>query len=98
MAGIDVCLGLVAPYYNLALVMVIMPLFVKLLSMKTKKVNLTPWAILFTALIVYIVEEILTILNGMGIIASPRILTSLFEMVIISLFIYMLLLQKEIVR
>ena len=98
MAELDVCIGLVAPYYNLVLVIIIIPLFIKLLSIKTKKVNLKPWTILFAALIVYIVEEILTVLNSTGIISSPRVLTSLFELVIITLFIYMLLLQREIVK
>lgn len=98
MASLDVCLGTVAPYYNLALVIIIIPLFIKLLSIKTKKVNLRPWTLLFIGFSIYIVEEVLTVLNGLGVTNTPRILTSIFEMVIITLFIYMLLLQREIVK
>jgi hypothetical protein len=96
MTQLDICLGIVAPYYNLVLVIIIVPLFIKLLRIKNKKINLKPWRVLFIAFGVYVIEEALTVLNGLGITDTPRILTSLFELVIISLFIYMLLLQKEI--
>ena len=59
--------------------------------------DLRPWKFLLIGLIVFVVEELLTVFNGMGIINSPRILTPFFEMVILSSFIYMLLLQKEII-
>ena len=98
MPGLDTCLGLVAPYYNLVLVMIIIPLFIKLFKIKNEKINLQPWKILFIALIVYLVEEILTVLNSVGVTNSPRILTPIFELIIITLFIYMLLLQKEIIN
>jgi hypothetical protein len=94
---IENCLGMVAPYYNLVLVIIIMPLFIKLLSVKHKKLILKPWRLLFIAILIFVVEEVLTVLNGLGITNSPRILTPIFEMAIITLFIYMLLLQKEII-
>ncbi|HLC96877.1 MAG TPA: hypothetical protein VJH97_06155 [Candidatus Nanoarchaeia archaeon] len=96
MPGLAESLGVVAPYYNLVLVVIIIPLFIKLLKIRTKRVNLQPWKLLFIGFGIFIVEELLTILNGLGITNSPRILTSLFEMVIVTLFIYMLLLQREI--
>ena len=97
MAEFGTCLGLVAPYYNLVLVLIILPLFIRLLHIKSKVVNPKPWRLLFASLLVYIIEEILTILNSMNVVSSPRILTPFFEMVIITLFIYMLLSQREIV-
>ncbi|MFH2027723.1 MAG: hypothetical protein ABIJ08_01160 [Nanoarchaeota archaeon] len=98
MADLGSCLGLVAPYYNLVLVLILLPLFVGLLNKKNKEIDLKPWVLLFAAIIIYIIEEILTVMNGIGFISSPRILTSMFEMAMISLFIYMLLLQKEIIK
>ncbi len=96
MAYLDICLGLVAPYYNLILVIIIMHFFIRLLSTRHKKLMLKPWRILFAAVCIYIVEEILTILNSLGVTNTPRIFTSVFEFVIITIFIYMLLIQKEI--
>ena len=54
-----------------------------------------PWRLLAAALGIYIIEDILTILNGLGITNTPKILPPIFEFVIITLFIYMLLAQKE---
>jgi len=95
MTNIAHCIGIAAPYYNIVLVIILIPLFIKLLTIKNKKINLKPWKILAIVLGIYIVEEVLTILNGLGITNSPKILPPIFEFIIITLFIYMLLTQKE---
>ena len=92
------CLGNVAPYYNLALVVIAVGLFFKLFSLKNEKLYLAPWRLLFVAVTIFIVEEILTVLNFAGIFYTPRILNAVFEFAIITIFIYMLLIQKEYLK
>lgn len=85
-----------APVYNLALVIVVVYLFIKLLRMQKEHANLVPWKILFAAVMIFIAEELLTVLRSAGIIDIPRHVNGFFELIIISLFIYTLLLQKQI--
>ena len=91
------CLGRIAPYYNLVLVLIVAVLFIKLFSKQNKKTYLIPWKILFFAVIVYVIEEILTVAAGLQIIpASSLILVNpILEMIIITAFIYALLLQRD---
>jgi hypothetical protein len=92
------CLGIVAPYYNLVFVLVLLVLFLKLFSIKNKNVYLLPWKLLFFSVTVYIVEELLTVFHIAGIVQVPRILNAVFEFVIITIFIYLLLLQKDYLK
>jgi len=87
----------VAPIYNLGLVVVAAILFIRLFRtpVKNKKVYLKPWILLFFAMIVFVVEEILTILRAKDVINIPIHINGFFELVIIIAFIYALLLQKE---
>jgi hypothetical protein len=74
-------------------------LFVVLFKTAPKaKVFLFPWKLLFFAVIVFIAEEILTIARAMGLIDIPVHINALFELVIIAVFIYTLLLQREYVQ
>ena len=99
MVNVGVALGMVAPFYNLALVLVVVLLFLKLFKTKQKaKVFLFPWKLMFLAVIIFIVEEIMTILRSLGIVDIPIHINAFFELVIIAIFIYALLLQKEYVQ
>jgi heme A synthase len=99
MVELGVALGMIAPYYNLALVIVLLLLFRALFRTEQKtKVFLFPWKLLFFAVMIFIIEEALTILRSTGIIDIPVHINAFFELVIISAFIYSLLLQKEYVR
>ncbi len=89
------CLGAVAPYYNLVLVLVVLFMFLKLFSIRNDKIFLLPWKLLFFAVVIYIIEEMLTVFNIAGVVTTPRILNAVFEFVIITIFIYLLLVQKE---
>ena len=89
------CLGRVAPYYNLVLVVVVILLFFKLFKTPNKKTYIRPWKFLFAALLVFVVEEIITVFDMANMIMVPKIVFPLLETVIITLFIYMLLLQKD---
>lgn len=92
------CLGQVSGVYNLVLVLIIMILFYKFLKKPSKIIYKKPWVILFFALLVYILEEVFNVLNKLAIYSIPVVMYPIFEMIIISLFIYMLLLQKEYLK
>lgn len=92
------CFGKVAPYYNLVLVIVVVVLFVKLFKTPYKKTYLAPWKLLFAAVCVYIVEEIITVLHMSAVVTFPKVTWPLLEMAIITIFIYVLLLQREHVK
>ena len=96
---IPTCLGVIAPYYNLAFVIVLLILFVYLFRIPNKhKVYDTPWKLLLAAIGVFIVEEGMTVLGKSGLISFPHIIFALFELAMIVLFMYMCLLQKQHLR
>lgn len=99
MTELGLAFGIVAPWYNLALVAVAACLFVQVFKTAPpgKKVYVFPWKLLFFALIVFIIEEALTVLRQRAIIMIPVHINAFFELAIISAFIYTLLLQKEYV-
>lgn len=91
------CIGTAASYYNIVFVVIAILLFIKLLKIPTQLYK-RPWKLLFIAVLVYVLEEILTILQGAGIISFPHFIVGFFEMVIILLFVYMLLLQRDYIK
>ena len=95
--SLETSLAQAAPIYNLGFVIIIILLFIKLFQtpIKDRRVYLKPWKIIFFAIIVFIVEEGLTVLRMADIITPPIYTYGLFEILIICTFIYMLLLQKE---
>lgn len=89
-------IGIAAPYYSLALVVILVVLFIYLFRIPSKgKVYDEPWKFLFFGLVIFIIEEIMTVLGFQGIIEFPRVLFAFFELAMIGSFIYMCLLQKE---
>lgn len=100
MTEFGVALGMIAPYYNLVLVLVTIWLFIKLLKtpIQNKLVDLRPWILIFIALLVYVVEEIITVFRALGLINIPIHINGFFELAIISIFIYTLLLQKHCIK
>jgi len=93
--NIGICTGLIAPYYNLVFVIIIFILFAKLFSIKNPKVPTSSWKLLLAGLIIFFIESILTVLSALELVSFPHIIFPLFETVTISLFIYMVLLQRE---
>ena len=89
-----------APLYNLGLVVIALILFYKLFTLRVKdrRVYLLPWKLMFAGLAIFIVEEVLTILRGLEYVTIPIHINGFFEVLIISTFIYALLLQKEHVK
>lgn len=91
-----VALGTIAPIYNLALVLIATYLFIKLFKTHSKKyVNLISWKLIFVALLVFVAEEVLTILRTFDIINIPIHINGFFELFMIITFIYALLTLKE---
>ncbi len=88
------CLGYVAPFYNLALAIIVLLLFIKLFLSPNKKIYVEPWKWLFYAFLIYILEELLTVFDASGI-SVNLLVYPMLETLIISCFIYMLLLQRE---
>lgn len=90
-------LTIVLPNFNLVLVVILIILFVRMFTRKsTGKVYFLPWKLLFAAIMVFVVEEVLTALRFAGLVNYPHMLINgFFEMAIITLFMYMLLKQKE---
>ena len=86
-----------APLYNLGLVIIALGLFFKLFTtrVRDRRVYLMPWKILFFAVLVFVLEEIITIMRALEIINIPKHINGFFELIIVCTFIYMLLLQKE---
>ncbi len=91
----EYALGLVAPVYNLVLALIALFLFMKLFGLPNRLVYLKPWHALFAGFCVYLIEESFTVLRKLDLYQLPYIFNGFFEMIIISLFIYMLFLQRE---
>ncbi len=86
-----------APRLNLLLVVYVVYLFVKLVTRKSDEhIYIMPWKLLFIAISIYIVEQSLTVLRMLDIVSYPHLLINgIFEIGIITTFIYALLLQRE---
>ncbi|MBI5391264.1 hypothetical protein HZB02_07275 [Candidatus Woesearchaeota archaeon] len=90
------CFGTVAPYYNLGLVIIVFILFLQLFQ-TPKKRKLMHWKLLFGAVCLFVIEELLTILKFAGLIDYPLWINPLLETGMIIQFIYMLLHQQRLV-
>ena len=86
-----------APLYNLGFVLIAIVLFVRLFRtpIRDKRVYLLPWKLLFVAVLIFVTEEVLTVLRGMQLINIPVHINGFFEVIIITIFIYAMLLQRE---
>lgn len=96
--GIYESIAVVAPLYNLAFVVILLVLFYNLLRIPNKLIFQKPWQLLFIVVIIFVAEEIMTVLRSFNIISFPSFIFPIFEMAMVALFIYMVLLQKEYVK
>jgi len=93
------CLEVAAPYYNLALVVVVFILFIRLFKRSKIHYHSNPWKLLFVGFLIFIIEEIFTVLRNAGVLPDTiRMYNPVFEMVILSVFIYAVLLQRQYVK
>jgi uncharacterized membrane protein len=98
MTTISEAVNLAAPYYNLALVVIVLVLFIRLFRTRPTGLDIfmKPWYVLFAVIMVYIVEEVTTVLRAAGLIPLENVyINGFFELIIVSLLIYMMLIQKE---
>ena len=95
---LEIALGLFAPFYNLIFAAIALLLFIKLLRRPNNIVYTKPWKVIFIAFCIYVIEEVFTVLRNLGVLNFPQIVNGIFEMIIISLFIYMLFMQKEYLK
>jgi len=94
-----IALSNAAPIYNLVFVLIAIYLFIKLFLIKGKEhVRLFPWKLIFVALFIYIIEEVVTILRMNEIVNIPRHINGFFELAMIIIFIYALLDLREHIK
>jgi hypothetical protein len=90
------CLGIGAQYYNLALIVIVLVLYILLLATPNlKRAFLKPWKYIFASLCIYVVEQIISIINTTGIMTVHPLVFPMLEFFIITIFIYALLTMKE---
>lgn len=93
---LTLALELAAPIYNLALVFVVIYLFAKMFSLKNKmNFYLLPWKLIFVSLMIFVAEEVITIMRGLGWISITKHINGFFELCMVIIYIYALLLQRE---
>ena len=92
---LEYCLTKVALLYNLALVVIVIIMFIKLFMTQNKQRYTKPWALIFAGILIFVLEEVFTILRHSQIFVLPTYFNGIFEIIIISLFIYAMLLQRE---
>ena len=95
---LGIAFGLVAPYYNLLLVLIVVILFIKLLREKTSRTFMMPWELLFAIICIYIIEEVLTVLRKAGVISIPIHINGFFELAIAIIGVYLIFVQKDHVK
>ena len=99
MNAIANCLGIVAVYYNILIALVMAATFLWLFYITDeRKIYIRPWKYLFLAGLTFFIEEIFIFLRIHNILDTPIYLDGFFGIVIVTFFIYMLLLQKEYVK
>lgn len=86
---------LVAPIYNLVLVAIVIVMFIILFKNAKKSYFVKPWKFLFYIILLFVFEEIMTVLIHLNVIDYPRIIHAGIEMLMVSFFIYALLSQTE---
>jgi len=97
-ATIGKAIGIVAPLYNLALVAIVIMMFMWLFSLRNRKIYAKPWQLVFVGVLIFVVEEVMTVLRSLALISFQPAIFPLFEMIILGLFIYSLLLQMQYVK
>ena len=100
MSEFGLAVAMVAPYYNLALVIIVLYLFIQLFrtAQENPDVYISPWVYLFLAVCTFVIEEVVTVLRALGVIDVGRQINGFFELVIIILFLYGILLQTRYVQ
>lgn len=99
MSELTVAMGMVAPYYNMLFVLIAVGLFIILFRTRNDTVFMKPWYLFFVCLMLFVCEEVLTIVRAAGYLQFiPQFTNAFWELGIITIFIYIALIQREYVR
>ena len=90
-------LDVVIPLINLAMGAAIIVYFVRLFFLPKRLIYMPPWGLIFSAFVLYVVEEILTVARSAGALEYPLTINRLIELFIIVLFLQALWLHKNYV-
>lgn len=90
-------LDIALPMVNMLLAAAIIVYFVRLFFLPKRLIYMPPWGLIFTAFVLYVVEEVLTISRSAGIITYPLVVHRIIELFIIILFLQALWLHKSYV-
>lgn len=93
------CLGFSAIYFNFLIGLINTLVLIRLFTIPTKKgIYLKPWKVLFIIGIIFLVEELFVFLRALGMMSVPLYVDGYFGLIIIALFLYMVMLQREHVK
>jgi len=95
MTTLSEAISLAGPIYNLIFVAIATLLFIKLFTKFRNRVYTAPWKWLCVAMGIFVFETVFTIFRANGLINVPVHVNGFFELAIVSLVIYTLLLQRE---
>jgi hypothetical protein len=87
----------VLPLVNMLLGVAIFIYFIRLFFLPKRLIYMPPWELIFSAFILYTIEEIITIARSAGLLDYPLVIHRFFEMCIIVLFLQALWLHKNYV-
>ncbi|HIH37579.1 hypothetical protein J4460_06145 [Candidatus Woesearchaeota archaeon] len=95
MAGqLGIAIGMVAPMYNAILAAICFVLFIRLFK-NHDTFHSKPWKFVFYALVLFIIETIITLIRQVGIFDTPRWILALMEMAMILFIINAILVQMD---
>ena len=96
--NLGIAAGLIAPYYNLLFVIIVVILFIKLFRESNERTFMLPWELLFAVICIFIFEETLTVLRMAGIISIPIHINGFFELAIAIIGVYLIFVQKAHIK
>jgi hypothetical protein len=95
MGSLAECIRVVAPLFNLVLVVIVIILFLKLFKIHNPKRYTKPWGLLFGAVLLFVIEELFTVFRHLEVFELPLFMNGIFEIGIVGLFVFAVLEQME---
>ena len=96
MADLATSVSMVAPLYNFLFVIISIFLFIKLFRKPSTRSFMLPWKLLFTVIIIFVLETVLTILRQNNVLPQfVYYFNGVFEFSMGVLIVFLLLSQKE---
>jgi len=86
------------PLVNLVIALVIIFLFTRFFYLPHRLHHVRPWKIIFIALLIWLIEEVLTIMDSFGVFHMNLLIGRGIELVIIILVLHAVFLQKRYIE